>query len=290
MLKPIFLYSCVFLSLCLAGCTQSGFRSTSSSDVYEGPLVSNTADILNAHTGGFSVTEENQETLAIDPLDAHMRARKQVKPTDRSAKRSYTTTANIPHEAGRVRLLRLEGSSIGAHHTAQTQPVKPAKKKEVNNKSSSLFSSVPKPLAKPLSVEDSKNKQQVIMAIPAMKPVRVNPQAAKEGQGVLDVRIGEYDDYIRIVMDMDAQYTYEYKKDSNDKSLIVKLPDAYWRAKKEERYSKNPYLKSYIAQNIDTEGSWVVFQFKEAISIKAVGLYKPEANKKHRLVIDVQKK
>lgn len=274
----------------LLGCVQ-GTLNSGGLKSYQGPLVRGTSDLLNAKTGGFSVTEENRAALPIDPLAAHMQARKQVRPTDRSSKRAYTATADVPHGTARVRLLRLEGSYAGLQNDQQFVRVpssKPRRKKE-KSKIAELFMDVPKPLIKPQPEGDELEVNVDTIIKPALKPKLEQPNPVTGGQGILNVRTGVYESYMRIVMDMDAKYAYEYKLGDNDKSLTLILPEASWSTQNERTYAGDAYLKSYSVKNTKNDGSSVVFKFNEPIDIKMVALYTPEANKPYRIVIDVRK-
>ncbi len=79
---------------------------------YRAVKLRSTQGLLDADAGGFVNITPTQIPLSADPLMAHLNARKQVQPTDRSAKRGYTARAYIPDDAAQMRILHLPAAQF----------------------------------------------------------------------------------------------------------------------------------------------------------------------------------
>lgn len=315
MMKSLKYNICFFMGMCiiLSACGATSSYNDSAREI-SGRQIHSTKDLLETDSDGYSYTKQqaDQPTKAIDPLQAHMNARKQVKPTDRSDKRRYTAVANIPGDGTRIRTLyvgkdRMAGTSKGRKHSnlpfktysytngTRVAYVPPHQGTTMVTEDYRLYP--PRPDAKPnfnklTRIENLQNPDAVQIVKPQTKPLLTRSEVApyrKSDHGLLALRKGEHEAYTRIVLDMDRSYAYTHEMLDGHTALIIKLPQAPLNVLQEEyTYNDAKFLKGITAKKTAQDGSILALNFRKPVRIDTIRLLKKTHDKPYRLMIDVR--
>lgn len=263
--------------------------------------------------GGTQVSAEE----LMDPLEAHMRARRQVDPRDTKSYHPYTSKTNPYKKTGR--------SSSKTTRTRTSDKIV-RKRVQVSKRVSPVIplSGVPIPRAKPVLEAIDWNEVSVAVAepiepssvpIPEKKVLVAHaPEAPVESLGdvdtksllrkkptykglpynhdvtLTDIRVGDHSKKTRIVFDLDNGVDYAYALDKLNRTLLVELKGVSWGTQLEKAYGDHPLIQSYRADD-QQDGSSVQMSFKKRVKVVSVLSYPPsDQYKAYRIVIDVTKK
>lgn len=110
---------------------------------------------------------------------------------------------------------------------------------------------------------------------------------------VLNIRVGDYPDKTRIVLDLSAPAKYMVDLDNQEKLLILEVKDTKWAAKTAFTFKNSPLLSAYTAQSADASGhSRLLITLKTPVKIAKKFILKSDKsrNLKDRIVLDLVKK
>lgn len=110
---------------------------------------------------------------------------------------------------------------------------------------------------------------------------------AYNGQAsVYKVRIGEHTGKTRIVLDVNAQTSFNVDIDNNERIMTIDLPNTAWGTAISKYFRNSPYISSYSVENTGN-GSLLIFQLKKQSRISYKDNLKSLTGSGRRLVIDV---
>ncbi len=151
-----------------------------------------------------------------------------------------------------------------------TQPIQP------------IEAPIPPTPQNPLALAENLTVTPQTAPTPAPAPVATN-----SGIAVTGIRIGNYKDKVRIVLDATAKASFTADLDNNEKILVVELPQTGWRTDMQKTFAQNAVLSSYKTEQRADGGTRLIIQLKSRSSI----LYQitlPNPNGTSRLVLDLK--
>lgn len=207
-----------------------------------------------------SGTDLSDEERALDPVQANINARRRVNPSPNAPSAGYHVSADDPagtHDPSNFRVLKLE-------------PQMP---------DTTLAPYIPPRLAKTRAAET-----------PAIKPSAVPPDSPPPVLGtanVTGVRIGNYPEKVRVVLDVSAASAYTSSFGEGNKFLYVELPGIGWSAEL-DRVVSNPMVRSYHARSSASGlGTSLVIELAQPSRLIASMALPPNETYGHRLVFDI---
>ena len=241
---------CLTALLVVDGCSPGGSYSASTSDY--GPLKSE--NILVAD-GDLNAAEDGGR---LSPLEAHLRARQQVDPTNMQSTK-YTSQGHAPHEETHFRVVRIDEDENSA------PPPVPGRKK---------------------------NPQHVKKMMPAKADLIVadiHPAAgdAAGAVAVTGLRVGDHPGKTRLVLDLSGPSGYSYKIDNDRHVLHIELPGTVWNAETQKMFNGNPLMEGYTANSLPSGGTALDIELKRSSKLLASVALKPNETYGHRIYFDV---
>lgn len=101
------------------------------------------------------------------------------------------------------------------------------------------------------------------------------------------VRIGEYPDKVRLVLDLSGPIVYSMSFADGGKTLTVDLPGTAWDAARNWKGARTPVIESFEAQALPEGGTRLVIRGRGAIASGLNGILNPADGLGHRLFIDI---
>lgn len=193
-----------------------------------------------------------------NPVQQHMKARKQVNPSDTAHASRYTSTGK-PVEETHFRVLRL---------TEDTQ--------DADAKLDKLL-----PPKTDLIVSDD------VLLRAALKQKPVMPAEGGPRSSVFAFRVGEHPDKTRFVLDMTAAGVFEYKLDNDKSVLLIDLPETGWTYPENKVFDKHPLIQAYIAKPSPTGGTMLAVRLRKPARVIMSVAYKPGLSRGDRIVFDI---
>ena len=109
------------------------------------------------------------------------------------------------------------------------------------------------------------------------------------GQSIVkEVRIGDYPDKVRMVIDLSNSLEYSIDYDPQSKTVTVDMPFASWQARENWQSKNRNVLNNYRVQKTKS-GAQMIIGVEDNVEIGASGLLKPDHGKSYRLYIDIEK-
>lgn len=235
-----------------------------------------------------------------------------VDPRDTSLTHEYTTLAvkpsNLPpkpkKKPGTGRSFMTALSSL---ITPEPETIKPAQKpdrastvvstSETNNLETRTAGKKSK--IRRLSAQEIKKAQSLAMrdAVRADKPAHKpahkpefkkppKPGSVSLETAVSSVRIGNYTDKTRVVMDLNGPAKFDYDRQSQGRSLKVNLPGVSWHAQSEKRFSAHPLLENYEIKTTK-KGSTLIIKTKKPARLIQSSYLPPNHLYGHRIYFDI---
>lgn len=255
----------------------------------------------------------------LSPLEAHLRARGMVNPSDKNSSR-YTYQGGQPHDDYYSRLKGGGQTDIDAQPleapehqqgyggavAASVMPQDSAPQNRTGRITSQTR--VPKPGFKPLTPQHMASAP--VMDEIAVQMAEAPPTPPRRPQGSLreddmqapaqearefsradtvatGVRLGEYPGRTRVVIDLNGQTNHSYKVDNAAHVLRIELPGVAWGIEKRRTFRGHPFFSSFIANELPGGGTVLDIQLKHAVKVdKAVAL-PPNETYGHRVYFDV---
>lgn len=113
-------------------------------------------------------------------------------------------------------------------------------------------------------------------------------QVASASNVIKDIRLGNQNDGVRIVLDGSERFAYDAFLLGNPSRLVIDLKDAVWQ--NTPKVSKNNIISGFRAADLadGKKGKRLVFELKNNANIKRKFMLEPQAGKKNwRLVLDL---
>lgn len=227
------------------------------------------------HTGGYPGNKNSEKLLnssggtlmaegGVDPLAAHMAARRQVDPKDINGPHQYTTMP-MEEEINKdtnVRIVRLESEVAGLRDDFRKL------------------------------VPEHKPEPPVIIASLPMEPAVAPPEAIAPAAGaatssVRGVRVGEHPDKVRIVLDISGPAKFSYDIDNTEKLLIIDLPQSTWPTGATGSFDGNALVSGYTAKPSASGGVTLAVELKKPAKLTMSSALEPNESYGHRIVFDV---
>jgi len=104
---------------------------------------------------------------------------------------------------------------------------------------------------------------------------------------IQNVRIAEYADKVRLVLDLTAPVEYSLNYDPTSNSIFVEMPYASWEAQRSWVSDEDMVLNNYKVESYGNTGIRVILGLTQDVDIGASGLLKADDGKKDRLYLDI---
>ena len=258
----IVLSGLTFCLLALAACQTSSQGPHSYAHGTKMIKASSAENLLKAEGGMFRMVEmEAEDDAEISPLEAHMRARKNVHPAQTKTASKYTKRYDPDGQEIHMRTLRLE-------------PI------------DSMQSDTPEP---------TQYARADITVIPRTKPEFSGPKktktikasSSKKAAVVENVRFGEHPgSKTRMVLDLTARASFSHKLSDENKLLIIQIPGADWDAGLETKILQHPLIVGYRAQS-DKNGMRLSLKLKKPARVIWSTTLKADKGKGDRIIFDI---
>ena len=164
--------------------------------------------------------------------------------------------------------------------------------KTPNPEADKVLSVPPTPMTKDAEKIASTSTPVAAKPKPAAPPKQTPPpKAAKKYDGVaaMDMRIGEHDDKIRVVLDTNQNTPFTIDLDNEEKLIIVELPEARWVGPTSQKFSDSALLESYSVESTNGgKGSMIVLTLKHQTQILKESILSPDQNPNHRIYFDLK--
>lgn len=106
---------------------------------------------------------------------------------------------------------------------------------------------------------------------------------------IQQVRVGDYPDKTRIVLDISKRANFTYDLDNTEKLLIVEVDAVAWNAAAGADFAKSPIVASYTAQATDNGKYRLILQLRQPVKLLRAQALPPNADKGDRIVLDLAK-
>jgi hypothetical protein len=108
---------------------------------------------------------------------------------------------------------------------------------------------------------------------------------------VEDVRVGEYSDKGRLVLDLSESTPYNITVTNGGSSVVIDVPDAAWGASAASGIINAPVIQSYEYKALDGSGVRLIIHVNGKAVVAENGILKPnETYKNYRLYVDLAKR
>lgn len=232
------------------------------------------------HTGGYPGNKNSEKLLStadgaftveggVDPLAAHMAARRQVDPKDINGPHQYTTTPTEEeiNKDTNVRIVRLESEVAGLRDDFRKL--------------------VPEHKPEPPVIIASLPMEPAVATPEAIAPAAIAPAAGAATSSVRGVRVGEHPDKVRIVLDISGPAKFSYDIDNTEKLLIIDLPQSTWPTGATGSFDGNALVSGYTAKPSASGGVTLAVELKKPAKLTMSSALEPNESYGHRIVFDV---
>ena len=232
------------------------------------------------HTGGYPGNKNSEKLLnssggtlmaegGVDPLAAHMAARRQVDPKDINGPHQYTTTPTEEeiNKDTNVRIVRLESEVAGLRDDFRKL--------------------VPEHKPEPPVIIASLPMELAVAPPEAIAPAAIAPAAGAATSSVRGVRVGEHPDKVRIVLDISGPAKFSYDIDNTEKLLIIDLPQSTWPTGATGSFDGNALVSGYTAKPSASGGVTLAVELKKPAKLTMSSALEPNESYGHRIVFDV---
>lgn len=237
----------VMLLLAVGGCKTSDWTGSSSSAArYDGPAST-------------SAPSDSAKPGTLSPLEAHLRARRMVDPSD----------TRPLHEYGKLAIPPGEEPPLPAH--------KPAPQNKFMNAMTGLIGD------DDVSPQPLETAQKAPYHLPLAK-ITTAPRPG--GVGVNDLRMGEHPDKTRFVFDLTGKTSFVHEMSADNRLLTIRLPGVGWNTTLKRDYFSHPYVSGYTARN-DGRDTVIRLTMKRPVRFLTWAYLPPDQGRPHRVYFDV---
>ena len=106
---------------------------------------------------------------------------------------------------------------------------------------------------------------------------------------VKSVRIGEYPDKIRLVLDLSGPVVYTTQRSKDGSTIYIDLPGAVWEALPRWHESSARFLQDYTVEMLKEGGARMRLQAGSSMSVGHNGILNPDGDQGYRLYVDLVK-
>ena len=103
------------------------------------------------------------------------------------------------------------------------------------------------------------------------------------------VRVGEYPDKGRLVMELSGPVVYEIGEVDDKSVVFIDLPEVSWDAEQNWQGGEGSVIKGYSVKALPEGGTRVVVNGNVSMSVGSNGLLDPNGEKGHRLYVDLER-
>jgi len=205
---------------------------------------------------------------AVDPLKAHMRARRRVNPNDRSAKRSYTKLAG----AEPVRRAASSRSNV----VIKTPPIP-------GRKPGAIVTTV-------AAVNRAAPVSSSLRPVPGYKPQKGELKKAQPramSYNITRMRVGDHPGKTRIVFDASAPIVTGVEMANGGRVVYLTFDNTDWQAQSIRSFVSHPVLSGSEAR-VSNNGTILKIQMKKPVRVLPLKRYPPNGQyNNHRIAIDI---
>lgn len=162
--------------------------------------------------------------------------------------------------------------------TSADAPMPAQKPKIIPEKAAPKLAPVSEPVQSSISVDTEKSTSVPLSASSSSAPATLK-----------EVRIGDYPDKTRIVLDVTRKVPFTYDLDNSEKILIIDLDTPEFAAAAGMSFAKSPLVASYTAQAVTDGKSRLILQLRDAVDVAKTQALPPNGDKGDRIVIDLVK-
>lgn len=227
-----------------------------------------------------------RDKKAMSPLELHLQARKMVNPEDTSPTHRYTYLA----EDYKKRISQSSGQRLNAAPNMIVPISKPGQAFSERLQSAPLSTHtksarfVPTPNNKP---DERRSQRSVAKLNSQTKQSQDRFSDASFGASVTGFRVGKHPDKTRIVLDVSAPTSFDYKVDNEKNVLILTVEDASWSTESKRVFSSHDLLLAYLAKPGRKKGTNLAIRMKKPIKVLFKTTYPAGDAKSFRIVLDI---
>jgi hypothetical protein len=271
-LKNKSLFLCSVATLCLLSACGGDARSERGFEVADAGLSAQERAVDPATA---PVPED-----ALDPVQAHINARKRVNTSPTAPTAGYHVSPDDPagaRDPANFRVLKLDPQMPQKNDRPSYIPPRVADNSETASQGTLYIAPHPKP-AVPIA--------DVMPALETSAPETPAP-AAQMATNVLGVRTGNYPNKARIVFDVSAATVFKARIEEAGRSLVIDMPEAGWTAAPAQDLG-NPLARSYRTEaGLDGTGTRVTVDLGKSSRLVSSMALTPNETYGHRLVFDI---
>lgn len=234
-----------------------------------------THDVAKAPVRVPEASAPAQSNARISPLEAHLRARRQVDPKDTRPVHSYTVLASAvkykpPYPPRKPSRSGARGQFITTQTTLITPPPKPQiyRIPQSVEPATGASLSTPNPAPKPFSA------------------VRSTTAGGAERAALRDVRLGRHPGKSRFVFDLSDKAKFSYVMSADKRELTVRLSNARLQTALSRQY-RHDYISSYQASDSGRD-TIIRFKMKRPVKLSKWSDLPPGFGQGHRVYFDVE--
>ena len=108
-----------------------------------------------------------------------------------------------------------------------------------------------------------------------------------ENLSVVNMRMGDYEDKTRLVLDLSAAAKFDYDLDNTDSVLTVHIDGAEWDLDTKKYFDDHPLIKSYEVSTADGHDVTLEISLKHPSKMVMSGFVRPDKQRGHRIFFDV---
>lgn len=243
------------------------------------------------------------------PMEKHAAAKRRVHPSQTRGHLPYTDYIRRSDVAAgaKFRVVELEkksgafGSSFeiagldtivgaGAIPTPSAKPSALASNIQLasaNFEAERIAKPAPKPFIVSARAEDNPGLFERLAAATQAAIGQTAEQSQDEGLSVVNLRMGDYEDKTRLVLDLSAAAKYDYDLNNVDSVLVVHVDGAGWNLDAEKTFNNHPLIESYEVQTTDKDETLLQITLKKPSRMLMSGFVRPDKAHGHRIFFDV---
>lgn len=265
-------------ALCAGGCSMDSYQARNEPE----NILVEPPDLMA------STTVDGREL--VDPLEAHMRTRKQVDPKNLAKSSTYTKHAEDYRAVtdSNFRVVKLE------RQVDELNPELDEIMTSIQERQNTVSAANEVAGIEEFEAAPKMKAETILTTAMVTPPVKPQPQAVAASEiqpssGSLVVsalRTGEHPGRTRLVLDVNGTPHYKAAIDNAQKVLLVTLSDASWTAQSEKVFAAHPMVRGYKASKIGSEVVLAIALAKPA-KLTLNTAMKPNEVHGDRVVLDI---
>lgn len=268
--------SSVLLSACADNLYGSNTAQRYASARTTSAAMVSTETLLNA--GGLTLSSGQSQQGAYDPAALHAQARKRVKTNQTRGTLAYTTHPRhrdiVAPKQYRVVELKDDSTLFDGAFTLASATLRPADPATI------------KPSRKPVFGQKAAPQPAKAIQVAAIAPLIAKPIISLV-PGITNLRMGDYEDKTRLVLDLNMAAKYDYAFSDLDNKLTVHVDGAGWNLESRKYFDNHPLIKSYEIEENSKNDVMLHIALKKPSKMLMSGFVRPDDNNGHRIFFDV---